>query len=110
VREAVSDSMSEILSDAVSDIKCDAESDVMSCEMSNAVTSVDIESDKRHCVFWNITLWKMKKKCLNTYIYFYLQTSGGQSSNLHLNVVDFFNTSVNKTSVSLRQLFSCTGV
>ena len=48
--------------DAVSDIKCDAESDVMSYEMSNAVTYVDIVSDKRHCLFWNITLWKMKKK------------------------------------------------
>jgi hypothetical protein len=35
------------------------------------------------------------KKCLNTNIYSYLETSGGQSSNLHLNVVHFFNTSVN---------------
>jgi hypothetical protein len=33
--------------------------------------------------------------CLNTNIYFYLATSDGQSSNLHLNVVHFFNTSVN---------------
>jgi hypothetical protein len=33
--------------------------------------------------------------CLNTNIYSYLVTSGGQSSNLYLNVVDFFNTSVN---------------
>jgi hypothetical protein len=28
--------------------------------------------------------------CLNTNIYSYLETSGGQSSNLHLNVVHFF--------------------
>ncbi len=33
--------------------------------------------------------------CLNSNIYFYLKTSGGQSSNLYLNVVHFFNTSVN---------------
>jgi hypothetical protein len=37
--------------------------------------------------------------CLNTNIYSYLETSGGQTSNLHLNVVRFFNTSVNRTSV-----------
>jgi hypothetical protein len=33
--------------------------------------------------------------CLNTNIYSYLETSGGQSSNLYLNVVQFFNTGVN---------------
>ncbi len=33
--------------------------------------------------------------CLNTNIYSYLETPGGQSSNLYLNVVHFFNTSVN---------------
>ncbi len=33
--------------------------------------------------------------CLNTNIYSYLETSGGQSSNPYLNVVHFFNTSVN---------------
>jgi hypothetical protein len=32
---------------------------------------------------------------LNTNIYSYLETSGGQSSNLYLNVVRSFNTSVN---------------
>ncbi len=32
---------------------------------------------------------------LNTNIKSYLETSGGQSSNLHLKVVHFFNTSVN---------------
>jgi hypothetical protein len=31
----------------------------------------------------------------NNNIYSYLETSGGQSSNLYLNVVNFFNTSVN---------------
>ncbi len=38
--------------------------------------------------------------CLNTSIYSYLETSGGQSSNPCLNVVHFFNTSVNQTSVA----------
>ncbi len=37
---------------------------------------------------------------LNTHIYSYLETSGGQSSNIYLNVVHFFNTSVNSTPVA----------
>jgi hypothetical protein len=32
---------------------------------------------------------------LNTNIYSYLETSGGQSSKIYLNVVHFFNTSLN---------------
>jgi hypothetical protein len=36
---------------------------------------------------------------LNTSIYSYLGTSGGKSSNLYLNVVRFFNTSVKYTLV-----------
>jgi hypothetical protein len=32
---------------------------------------------------------------LNTIIYSYLETSGGESSDLYVNVVHFFNTSVN---------------
>jgi hypothetical protein len=38
---------------------------------------------------------KTVNKRLNTNIYSYLETSGGQSSNLYLNVVHFFNISVN---------------
>jgi hypothetical protein len=38
---------------------------------------------------------KNENNCLNTNIYSYLGTSGGQSSNLLLNVANFFNTSVN---------------
>ncbi len=38
---------------------------------------------------------KSVKTCLNTNISSYLETSGGQSSNLYLNVVHFFNASVN---------------
>ncbi len=37
---------------------------------------------------------------LTTNIYSYLDTSGGQSFNLYLNVVHFFNTSVNETSAA----------
>ncbi len=40
-------------------------------------------------------IFKIVNNCLNTNIYSYLKTSGGQSSNLYLNVVHFFNTSVN---------------
>ncbi len=38
---------------------------------------------------------KNVNNCLNTSIYSYLEASGVQSSNLYLNVVQFFNTSVN---------------
>ncbi len=49
--------------------------------------------------------------CLNTNIYSYLETSGGQSFNLYLNVVHFFyHQSQLDIYGSLRQLFSCTGV
>jgi hypothetical protein len=37
---------------------------------------------------------------LNTNIYSYLETYGGQSSNLYIKVVHFFNTSINWTSVA----------
>jgi hypothetical protein len=39
---------------------------------------------------------KNVNSCLND-IYSYLETSGGQSSSLYLNVVHFINASVNKT-------------
>ncbi len=38
---------------------------------------------------------KMASNCLNTNIYSYLETSGGQNSNIYLNMVHFFNSSVN---------------
>jgi hypothetical protein len=38
---------------------------------------------------------KIVNNCLNTNIYSYLETSGGQSFNLYSNVVNFFNTHVN---------------
>ncbi len=39
--------------------------------------------------------FKNINNCLNTNIYSYLETPGGQISNPYLNVVHFFNTSVN---------------
>ncbi len=58
---------------------------------------------------WKMTLFftrmeqqtlKNVNNCLNMNIYSYLETSGGQSSNLYLNVVHFSNTSVNYTFVA----------
>ncbi len=37
---------------------------------------------------------------LNANIYSYIETSGGQSCNLHINAVHIFNTSVNYISVT----------
>ncbi len=44
--------------------------------------------------------FKNNTNYLNTNIYSYFETSGGQSSDLYLNVVHFFNISVNYTSVA----------
>jgi len=38
---------------------------------------------------------KNVNNCLNTNIYFYLETFGSQSSSLNVNVVHFFNPKVN---------------
>jgi hypothetical protein len=57
------------------------------------VTKTLIYGLMEQCALKNIN------NCLNANIYFYLDTFGSQSSNLHLNVVHFVNTSVNKTSV-----------
>jgi len=43
---------------------------------------------------------KNVNNCLNTNIYSYLETSGGQSFNPYLNVVHFLNTGVDKKSVA----------
>jgi hypothetical protein len=40
---------------------------------------------------------KNVNNCCNTNISFYLETSGGQSSNLYLNVINFFNASVSQS-------------
>ncbi len=43
---------------------------------------------------------KNVNNCLNTNIYSYLETSGGQSSNPYLNVVHFLNTRADYKSVA----------
>ncbi len=54
---------------------------------------------------------KNVNNCLNTNIYSYFETSGGQSSYPYLNVVHFFkHQSWLEICDSLRQLFSCIGV
>ncbi len=45
---------------------------------------------------------KNLNNCLNTNIYSYLETSGGQSYNVYLNFVHFFNTRVDQTSVAAK--------
>ncbi len=54
------------------------------------ILSTNIEEDpmEKHAL-------KNVNNCLNTNIYSYLETSGGQISNLYLNAVHFFNTGVN---------------
>ncbi len=51
-------------------------------------------------VFMDQHALKNVNNCLNTNIYSYLETSGGQSSNSYLNVVHFFNTRADKKSVA----------
>ena len=58
--------------------------------------------DKRYAIIkatYKIRLMTMEQRaskivnnCLNTNIYSYLETSGGQTSNPYLNVVNFLNT------------------
>ncbi len=43
---------------------------------------------------------KNVNNCLNINIYSYLETSGGQSYHLYLNIVYFFNASADQTSVA----------
>jgi hypothetical protein len=43
---------------------------------------------------------KNANNCLNTNIYYYLDTSGGKMYNLNLNIFHFFNTSVDYISVA----------
>ncbi len=57
------------------------------------VTSSKVAQMEQHTL-------KNVNNCSNTTIYSYSKTSGGQSSNPQLNVVHFFNNSVNQTSVA----------
>jgi len=54
------------------------------------------KSSDKLITFANGTMrFKNVNNCLNTNIYSYLETSGRKSSNLYLNVVHIFNTTIN---------------
>jgi len=48
---------------------------------------------------------KNVNNCSSTKFYFFLETLGGQNFNWYLNIVHFFNTNVNWTSVSAEGSF-----
>ncbi len=50
---------------------------------------------KKEMLLMEKCILKVVNNCLNTNICSYLETSGGQSSNLYLIVVHFFNTGFN---------------
>ncbi len=49
-----------------------------------------------HCLMEQHAL-KSVNNCLNNNLYSYRETSGGESSDLYLNVAHFFNSNVNRT-------------
>ncbi len=59
----------------------------MKCKKFHFATAYELFPMEQHTL-------KNVNICLNTNIYSYLDISGGQSSNVYLNVVHFFNTSV----------------
>jgi hypothetical protein len=65
---------------------------------SAAVTTyfVITASLTKSLLYWPMEQHALKNvnNCWNTNISFFLETSGGQKSNLYLNVVYFFNTSI----------------
>jgi hypothetical protein len=59
------------------------------CQIKTILNYLKISLDKGTACLKNVNnRW-------NTNISFYLETSDGQNSNLYLNVVQFFNTSIN---------------
>ena len=69
---------------------------------NHKIEGSDPASTEREKMAKNVVTFKMEQralenvsKCLNTSIHSYLETSGSQSFNLYLNVVHFFNTSLN---------------
>ncbi len=59
------------------------------CRSSNNKTSKQMLLGCLTLGKWNSTLLKNVNNCWNTNIYFCLETSGGQKSNLYLNIVLF---------------------
>ncbi len=71
-----------------------AELESLGCQTSGSMKGEMGQSIMEQCALQNVN------NCLNTNIYSYLETSGGQSSNLYLNAVHFFNTRLNLTSLA----------
>jgi hypothetical protein len=63
--------------------------------MSHTCTSTPRDAKSTQVWPKGTTHFKNVNRCWNTKITFYLETPGGQISNLYFNVVHFFNTSVN---------------
>jgi hypothetical protein len=61
-------------------------------QMAWAKMTVDFDLEK---IGNGTACLKNLNNCLNSNIHPYLDTSGGQSSNIYLNVVHFFKTTVN---------------
>jgi hypothetical protein len=55
---------------------------------------------RKFCRIMEQRTFKNVNNCLNTNIYSYLETSGGQSSTPYLNAVHFFNTRVKQIYVA----------
>jgi hypothetical protein len=64
-------------------------------DISVVTSSLDVYGETSTLNVNGTAHFKIVNSCLNTNIYSYLETSGGQSSNLYLNVVHFFTTSNN---------------
>ena len=66
------------------------------------MSSRDIQNNdvKKNAAQNETARFKNVNNCLNTNIYSYLETSGGKSYDLYLNVVHIFNNTVNQTSMT----------
>ncbi len=66
------------------------------CKITSAIslTANGLSAIVDKFVFNGAASFKNVNNYFNTNIYSYLETSNGQSSNLYLNVVHFFNTGV----------------
>ncbi len=61
-------------------------------------------------LFFYIGVYYVLFHCLNTNILFYMEKSGGQSSNLYLNVVHFSTLVLIRHLWQLKTVFFCIGV
>jgi hypothetical protein len=80
-------------------IYCYAECHYAECRHANCRGATHAETYKwiegLTLILMEQRIFKNVNNCYNTNIYSCLETSGGKSLNLYLNVIHFFNTSVN---------------